>query len=94
MTKRQFLAANIGTGLALANWKASRSKRRWRRAGISAESGRNGRVASRMAKTTKLFKSPQGFPNGLPSPRKGYGSASRSCRAHRPPPTICPNRNR
>src|SRR5580765_4448435 len=65
MTKRQFLTANIGTGLALANWKAFAQQASSATRRDSAESGRNRRVASRMAKTTKLFKSPQGFPNGL-----------------------------
>ena len=65
MTKRQFLAANIGTGLALANWKAFAQQASSATRRDSGESGRNRRVASRMAKTTKLFKSPQGFPNGL-----------------------------
>src|SRR5687768_13800393 len=56
MTKRQFLTASIGTGLALARGTAAFSQQ---------ASGGNGRVASRRAKTTKLFKSPPGFPNGL-----------------------------
>src|SRR3954451_14763573 len=51
MTKREFLAAGLG-GLALA---ASRSAR--------AQAGK--KIPVRKAKTTKLFKSPQGFPNAV-----------------------------
>jgi hypothetical protein len=54
MTKREFLAASIGAGCALAGGNAA-----------SAQSGGGRKVPVRMAKTTKLFKSPQGFPNGL-----------------------------
>ena len=49
MTKREFLKAGFGTGLALAQ-ATGQSERR---------------VQSRRAKTTKLFKSPPGFPNGV-----------------------------
>ena len=54
MTKREFLASSIGAGLALGN-----------RGTAFAQSGRGGKVPARMAKTTKLFKSPPGYPNGL-----------------------------
>ncbi|MDQ2901223.1 MAG: hypothetical protein M3Y07_15705 [Acidobacteriota bacterium] len=49
MTKREFLAATVGAGLALGQRR----------------SPEGGRGPSRMAKTTKLFKSPQGFPNAI-----------------------------
>ena len=54
MTKREFLA--VGAGLALGA-----------RRDASAQTPPAGdkRVPSRMAKTTKLFKSPEGFPNGI-----------------------------
>ena len=52
MTKREFLTASIGAGLALAE-----------RTAFSQQGER--RTSSRKAKTTKLFKSPQGFPNGI-----------------------------
>jgi hypothetical protein len=53
MTKREFLAVTAVAGLGLA---ARRS--------VSAQA--NGKpVPNRKAKTTKLFKSPRGFPNGL-----------------------------
>src|SRR5260370_1342168 len=56
MTKREFLTTSIGSVLALAKGSARQD---------SGQPGGNRRVASRMAKTTKLFKSPPGFPNGL-----------------------------
>ncbi|MGA3235811.1 MAG: hypothetical protein ABSG03_05895 [Bryobacteraceae bacterium] len=64
MTKREFLTAGIGAGLALAKGNAAFSQQ------TLADTQKNGgqsnrRVPSRMAKTTKLFKSPQGFPNGI-----------------------------
>ena len=52
MTKREFLTASIGAGLALAE-----------RAAFSQQGER--RTSSRKAKTTKLFKSPEGYPNGI-----------------------------
>ncbi|MDX1979825.1 MAG: hypothetical protein SFV51_06135 [Bryobacteraceae bacterium] len=62
MTKRDFLAAGIGTGLALKGAEAlAQQAAAVRKAGASA----NRRTPARMAKTTKLFKSPKGFPNGL-----------------------------
>src|SRR5436189_4145034 len=64
MTKREFLTATVGTGLALAKATAAFSQEasavRRNEGGTS-----NRRVPSRMAKTTKLFKSPPGFPNGI-----------------------------
>jgi hypothetical protein len=53
MTKREFLAATAVAGLSIAT-------------GRSASAQANGKaVPNRKAKTTKLFKSPRGFPNGL-----------------------------
>lgn len=66
MTKREFLTAGIGTSLALAERPAAFSQQA--SAAMqkgSGQSGGNRRVASRMAKTTKLFKSPPGYPNGI-----------------------------
>ncbi len=57
MTKRDFLAASIGTGLALTRGTGAFAQQ------VAAV--RKGGVPKRMAKTTKLFKSPGGFPNGL-----------------------------
>jgi hypothetical protein len=55
MTKREFLTAGIGAGLALAERTAAFSQTA-------------NRTSSRKAKTTKLFKSPQGSPTELPLP--------------------------
>ncbi len=60
MTKREFLGAGIGAGLT---WGSGRV--------ASAQSGGGRKVPARMAKTTKLFKSPQGFPNGLSATPEG-----------------------
>ena len=54
MTRRELLAAGIGADLALASGSA-----------VFAQSGGGRKVPARMAKTTKLFKSPEGYPNGL-----------------------------
>jgi hypothetical protein len=66
MTKREFLAAGVGAGLALGQERAAFAQQALatppRTAGRS-EGDR--RIPSRMAKTTKLFKSPPGFPNGI-----------------------------
>src|SRR6185369_5709992 len=58
---REFLAASVGAGLAgrVALGQPAPAAAR-KNAG-----GGNPRVPTRMAKTTKLFKSPQGFPNGI-----------------------------
>lgn len=55
MTKREFLAAGIGLGLT----------------GAAFGQQGNGRVTARKAKTTKLFKAPPGFPNGLAATAEG-----------------------
>jgi hypothetical protein len=67
MTKREFLAASVGAGLGLGQERAAFAQRASSRVGpaASAQSAGNRQVPSRMAKTTKLFKSPDGFPNGL-----------------------------
>ena len=52
MTKREFLAAGLGAGLALGC-----------RSAAYAQGTKKPQV--RKAKTTKLFKSPQGFPNAV-----------------------------
>src|SRR5579885_1708750 len=53
MTKREFLAVTAVAGLGLAT----------RRPAFAQGSGRT--IPNRKAKTTKLFKSPRGFPNAL-----------------------------
>ncbi len=62
MTKREFLAASIATGSLLTRSAA---------AALAPQAPRPSRPAARMAKTTKLFKSPQGFPNGLATTPEG-----------------------
>ena len=52
MTKREFLATSLGAGLALSYGSAA-----------FAQGGK--KLPVRKAKTTKLFKSPQGFPNAI-----------------------------
>ena len=63
MNKREFLAAGAGLGLggraAFAQLASATPPR------TGAESAGHPRVPSRMAKTTKLFKSPPGHPNGI-----------------------------
>ena len=67
MSKREFLAATAGVGMGLSAVRKAlaqegpaapaRSDR-----GASAE---NRKIPARMAKTTKLFKSPDGYPNAI-----------------------------
>ena len=54
MNKREFLAASIGAGIGLSIPGTARAQR-----------GANSIVSSRKAKTTKLFKSPEGYPNAI-----------------------------
>ena len=58
MNKREFLTASVGASLGLAGGRAAFAQQG------SAATLRTG-GGSRMAKTTKLFKSPPGFPNGI-----------------------------
>lgn len=59
MTKREFLTAGIGAGLAIGSLRTA-----------SAQSGGR-KIPVRKAKTKKLFKSPDGFPNGLAATPEG-----------------------
>ncbi len=64
MTKREFLAA--GAGLALGAGRAAFAQTPGTPPKTGAvKSAGNARIPSRMAKTTKLFKCPQGYPNGI-----------------------------
>jgi hypothetical protein len=67
ISKRQFLAASIGAGMGLsAVHKALAQDGSAAPAKVErGASGGNRKVPSRMAKTTKLFKSPDGFPNAI-----------------------------
>jgi hypothetical protein len=56
MTKREFLKASAGFGLSGA-WAALAQQ--------ASTAKQSGKIPTRMAKTTKLFKSPEGFPNAI-----------------------------
>src|SRR6266566_8593886 len=67
MNKREFLAASVGIGLASGGARAALAQQE---SGAPARTGSgphagDRRPPTRMAKTTKLFKSPEGFPNGI-----------------------------
>jgi len=63
MTKREFLTAGIGAGLALAQRTPGFAQQSSAAGETGADSNR--RPPFRRAKTTKLFKSPTGYPNGI-----------------------------
>src|SRR6476620_10156053 len=67
MNKREFLAASVGAGMSLTGARAAfgqhGSAATPRRGG--GPRGGNRPISNRIAKTTKLFKSPDGFPNGV-----------------------------
>lgn len=72
MTKRDFLAASMGTGLVLATGnKAAGQQTEAANRKVGAAPAVTRRTPSRKAKTTKLFKSPKGFPNGLAATPEG-----------------------
>ena len=60
MTKREFLAASAGAGLALAKAGSAFAQQ-----AVAAAPRAAAKIPSRTAKTTKLFKTPPGFPNGI-----------------------------
>lgn len=66
MTKREFLAASVGAGLALGKGRAAfaQASSLPPRTGGGPSAGKH-EIQHRMAKTTKLFKSPPGVPNGI-----------------------------
>jgi hypothetical protein len=67
MTKREFLAVSVGAGLVLEKgWAAFAQQTASAAPRTDAQ-----RVPSRAAKTTKLFKSPPGFPNGIAAAPEG-----------------------
>jgi hypothetical protein len=63
MTKREFLKAGIGAGFALASGNTTFAQQS--AAARSGGSSRDRSAPSRKAKTRKLFKVPDGFPNGI-----------------------------
>ena len=94
MNKREFLAASVGIGLASGGARAALAQQE---SGAPARTGSgphagDRRPQSRMAKTTKLFKSPEGFPNGIAVAPEGLWIAEQSSPARRPSRTTCPNR--
>src|SRR5579859_5855945 len=67
LNKRQFLAASISAAVGLSSVRKTLAQQ-----GIAAPAalangtpGNNRPVVTRKAKTTKLFKAPDGFPNGI-----------------------------
>src|SRR5262245_19726771 len=64
MTKREFLAAGIGTSLSLSHQSAF-AQQALAADRKAAERAPAKSIPKRMAKTTKLFKSPPGYPNGI-----------------------------
>src|SRR4051812_38413079 len=60
MTKREFLAASVGAGLALGKAGSALAQQ-----AATAAPRAAAKIPSRTAKTTKLFKSPPGYPNGI-----------------------------
>src|SRR2546427_6349250 len=64
MSKREFLTASAGAGLGLASSRGAFAQQGSTAAPRTSE-GKSNRPPTRMAKTTKLFKSPKGFPNGI-----------------------------
>ena len=66
MTKREFLAGGMATGIGLNNASAALAQQ----ANAAAKSGAK-RPPTRIAKTTKLFKCPSGFPNGVAATSEG-----------------------
>src|SRR5439155_4169090 len=67
MNKREFLTASLGAGLALGGGRPAFAQQGSEvpvKAGGGPPAG-DRRAPPRMAKTTKLFKSPSGFPNAI-----------------------------
>jgi hypothetical protein len=66
ISKREFLAASIGAGMSLsAVGKAFAQENSAAPAGRVAGASAGNHLSSRKVKTTKLFKSPDGYPNAI-----------------------------
>lgn len=66
MTKREFLAASLGAGLVVGDSLTAKAQQSAvARSSKNAGNPGDRQVRNRKAKTTKLFKCPEGFPNGL-----------------------------
>ena len=63
LSKREFLAAGIGAGLGLSALRTASAQR--------GRAGANRIISTRRAKTTKLFRSPEGFPNAIAVTHEG-----------------------
>src|SRR5207249_10904866 len=63
MNKREFLTASVGLGLGGARAFAQQTSAAVRTP--RAEAAADRKIPNRMVKTTKLFKAPPGFPNGI-----------------------------
>jgi hypothetical protein len=62
MTKREFLTMSVGAGLVLGEQRTAFAQQA---SAAPRPNGGGNAMPTRKAKTTKLFKSPDGFPNGL-----------------------------
>jgi hypothetical protein len=73
MNKRKFLAASLGAGVALSSMCKAFAQENANGHGRveSGASPATRRASSRIAKTTKLFKSPDGFPNAIAVTEEG-----------------------
>lgn len=68
MTKREFIAGSFATGLTLGSGTTAYAQQA--SAAVRKDAGPS-TAKRRIAKTTKLFKSPSGFPNGVASSPEG-----------------------
>src|SRR4051812_46672113 len=73
MNKREFLTATAGVGLGLAGRRAALAQQASAAAAprTAERSSAGNRIPTRMAKTTKLFKCPPGYPNGIAAVPEG-----------------------
>jgi hypothetical protein len=91
MTKREFLAAGAGLALAAGRTAFAQSAAKPTTAGTEKPTGSR-KIPSRQAKTTKLFKSPQGYPNAVAATPEGLWiaeqklSGAQAAQYHMPEP--------
>ena len=89
----EFLTASIGSGLALVKVSGAFAQQASLATRKESQPGGNRRVATRMAKTTKLFKSPAGFPNGLAVTSEGLWIGEQKMSGRKPRLITCRSRN-
>src|SRR5690348_11651230 len=65
MSKRKFLATSIGAGLSLSAVRHAFAQEGSPATKTARPAAGNHQVPSRRVKTTKLFKSPDGYPNAI-----------------------------